>query len=470
MKQLAIILTAFLVLFAQNDAFAQKKGSKKKTTAPVAPVVEKVQLPYNSNDCLFPIDLKADIAYGPTSAPDGAGHVQEVMRDNKNPYLFEYEHNTVWYRFVVPYNGNLEIEITPVSVKDDYDFLVYRYTDVYFSNHIIQNKVKPVAANLSQLDSSALATIAQLAARSQQKAQRPAGANAQASGKGGSTTPTQTQTQRKSDNPQGPAIGMSTKEGKKRFVDKNSMDRFVSSLQVKKGEVYYIVLDNNSLAGDGHTIKVSIQVESFEPRLVFFDPVTKKNIDVDLLILEKNTDNRPIVKNSSFRGGKVKFVPEFEYTLYAKRNGFFSIYETFKGSDFAEDTMRRYVMNRTTKGATFNITDVYFENAEYVLMKESEPALQTYVAMMRNHPNVKFNIKGFVQTYGIDMEYDQRTSLKRAESVRDYFVAQGIPADRMTVSGMTRNEIKTAAAAMLNQKPGKKEVKIAIIITEVLPQ
>ena len=467
MNKLAIILAAFLVAFVPNNAFAQKKGSKKKTTAPVAPVVEKVTLPYNSNDCLFPIDLKADIAFGPTNAPDGAGHVQEVMRDNRNPYLFEYEHNTVWYRFVVPYNGNLEIEITPASVKDDYDFLVYRYTDVYFSNHVIQNKVKPVAANLSQLDSSALATIAQLAARSQQKTQRPGGANTQSANNSKSSTTTTT---RKADNPTGPTIGMSTKEGKKRFIDKNSMDRYVSSIQVKKGEVYYIVLDNNSLAGEGHTIKVSIQVESFEPMLVFFDPVTKKNVDVDLLILEKNTDNRPIVKNSSFRGGKVKFVPDFEYTLYAKRNGYFSIYETFKGNNFAEDTLRRYVMNRTTKGATFNITDVYFENAEYVLMKESEPALQTYVAMMRNHPNVKFNIKGYVQTYGIDMESDQKISLKRAESVRDYFVAQGIAADRMTVSGMTRNEIKTAAAAILNQKPGKKEVKIALIITEVLPQ
>ena len=462
MNKFLIVFLAFAMLIGGVDAQAQKKSGKKKAkTPPPAPVQTEIELPYNSSDCLFPIELKPDIPYGPTTAPSGAGRVQEIMRDKNNPYLFEYEHNTVWYKFVVPYSGNLEIAITPTDLRDDYDFLVYRYTDVYFSNHIIQNKVRPVAANLSTFDSATLAAIAAAAARSEKKT-TAAGQNGQKA-----AAATKAPAKVKEQSSPGLAIGMSVTEGKKRFIDKSYTDRYVSSIPVHKGEIYYIVLDNNNNTGAGHTIKVSIQVESFEPKLVFYDPVMKKNIDVDLLILEKNTDNRPIVKESSFKGGKIKFVPDFDYTLYAKRNGYFSIYETFKGNVFAEDTLRRFVMNRTTKGSVFPITDIYFENGEYKLMKESEATLANYVAMMRNHPNVKFNIKGFVQTYGVDMEYDQTTSLKRAESVRDYFVSQGIEASRMTVSGMTRNEIKTAAAAAINQQLGKKDVKIQLVITEV---
>ena len=37
---------------------------------------------------------------------------------------------------------DLEIDITPTNPKDDYDFLLFKYTDVYFSNRIIEESFK----------------------------------------------------------------------------------------------------------------------------------------------------------------------------------------------------------------------------------------------------------------------------------------------------------------------------------------
>lgn len=402
---------------SSKKATSSKSSSKSKKKPVEKPKPVEVALPYNSNDCLFPVVLEPDIAFGPTQAPKGAGQVMEVMADKKNPQLFEYEHNTVWYKFCVPYNGNLEITITPTDAKNDYDFLVYKYTDVYFSNHIIQNKVLPVAGVVNCIDTTS---------------------------KTG-------------------AIGMN-KDAKDKFVKKDQMTSFVKSIPVHKGEEYFIVVDNNSANGAGHTIKVGIQVDSYEPMLVFIDPKTHKPVDVDLTILEKNTNNRAIVKNPKFKKSVVKFVPKFNYTLYAKKDGYFSIYKDFNADIFKGDTMVRFLMQKIERGTKYPIKDIYFDNGESDLLPESDTALMNYVAMFRNHPNVSFMVKGFVTTYGFDVEGDMQMSLARAVSVKEFFVKHGLPENQITVAGMTQTEIKRAAAAML--KNDGNDAKVELIITD----
>ena len=51
------------------------------------------------------------------------------------------------------------------------------------------------------------------------------------------------------------------------------------------------------------------------------------------------------------------------------------------------------------------------------------------------------------------------------KSVNEYFVKNGIEAKRITTSGMTKNEIKRAAAAALDRGEGFSGVKIELIIT-----
>src|SRR5574344_1277970 len=166
MKRLFITLLSLVLLCGAIDVQAQNRTTKKTSTKKTSIVKnaksskskdekqepQEVKLPANSNDCLYAIDLKLDVPYGRTSAPQGAGRIQEIMRDKNSPNIFNYEHNSVWFKFTVPYNGDLNFFITPTNPMDDYDFLVYKYTDVYFSNHIIQNKIKPIASCLSGVD------------------------------------------------------------------------------------------------------------------------------------------------------------------------------------------------------------------------------------------------------------------------------------------------------------------------------
>lgn len=431
------------LVFSAGNIQGQNKSktNKGKATKPVKQEPANIELPANSNDCLFAIELMPDVPFGPTQAPQGAGRIQEIMRDRSNPNVFEYEHNSTWYKFTVPYSGNLEISITPNSEWDDYDFLVYRYTDVYFSNRLIENKLKPLAADLSSKDTAGL------------YAATPKNSKGQVTAKPRSKRMTSA------------TMGMKA-DGKRFFIAPNEDEDFLKSIPVRKGETYYIVLDNKSSKGDGHTIKVSIQVESFEPLVVFYDPVLKKNIDVDLLILEKNTDNRPIAKNPTFRGGKIKFVPGFNYALYAKKNGYFSIFKEFNSNIFKDDTLLRFNMNRTEKGTKFPIADIYFDD-DANLLPESDTSLLNYMQMFKGHPDITFQIKGYVQSYAVDIEADQKLSIARAQSVKEFFVAHGMNPDQITIAGMTQNEIKRAAAAALNKHQAFKDTKIELIITGI---
>ena len=85
--------------------------------------------------------------------------------------------------------------------------------------------------------------------------------------------------------------------------------------------------------------------------------------------------------------------------------------------------------------------------------------------MFRNHPEVTFLVKGYVQSYGVDVEADMLLSLDRAKTIKEYFIKNGIDAKRITTAGMTKNEIKRAAAAALDKGGGFSGIKCELIIT-----
>lgn len=483
MKRFLIGLLACALVFGSVDVQAQNKKksskSKAKTTATTgkksksqkekkskSTEAEKpsvVMLPGNSNDCLFAIPLEIDKPYGPTSAPDGAGRIQEVVADKAHPNIFEREHNTVWYKFTVPYNGELEISIVQTSRWDDYDFLVYKNTGSYFSNQVMMNKVSPVAVNMAGIDSAAMFTAVMKGGKEGKKAE------------GGAQKAAPKKKAQEGDMPDfevapeaEPTIGMFTDAADKMLL-KNQTGRFIKSIPVRMGEEYYIVLDNRTLNGQGHTIKVSVHVDAYEPLVLFYDKKGRRYVDVDLMILERGgkEGERPIVKDENYKGGRVKFVPGFSYLLYAKKEGFFSVYKEFNSMDLMmTDTNMVYYMERTERGSSFQVKGLEFESDEATLIGNYDSVLMDYLLMFRNHPDVSFLVKGYVQSYGVNAEADMLLSLERAKSVKEWFVKNGIDAKRITTAGMTKNEIKRAAAAALNEKGGGfSNIKAELIIT-----
>ena len=445
---------------AKSGQTAKKKKSKAAEPVPETP--REVELPYNSNDCLFAIPLQIDKPYGPTTAPFGGGRIQEVVADKAHPNLFEREHNSVWYKVKIPYNGYLEIDIMQQNQWDDYDFLVYRNTGSYFSNQVMLNKVMPVAVNLGAVDSSSMAAAARA---SQQQGRARTNTAAPAAKKKTAASADDTPQFTSPVEPK-PTIGMSV-DATAKMLTKKQFGGFIKSIPVRMGEEYYIVLDNRSDRGQGHSIRVSVHADAYEPLVLFYDRKAKRYVDVDLMILERaDGTERPVVQDKNYRGRRIKFIPDFNYTLYAKKEGYFSVYREFNPrSLMTQDTVQIYYLERTERGSSFPIKNIYFEDGEATIIEGYDTALFDYVAMFLNHPEVTFLVKGYVQTYGVDAEADMLLSLDRAKTVKQYFVDHGIAADRITTAGMTKNEIRRAASAALEKGEGFNGIKIELIIT-----
>src|SRR6202008_3166367 len=154
------------------------------------------------------ISIDKPLIYGPTIAPEGSGLKQEIKPSRKNPvYSFEKEHHSAWYRLNMQKNGNLCFDIIPERPEDDYDFMLFlAYSDSLSCDSISKQLKIPVRANISR-DKKEINGLTGLKSVSD-----------------------------------------------KELIKEGVGEAYSKSVEVKKGQVYYLVLDNVYDKGMGHTL------------------------------------------------------------------------------------------------------------------------------------------------------------------------------------------------------------------------
>lgn len=81
---------------------------------------------------------------------------------------------------------------------------------------------------------------------------------------------------------------------------------------------------------------------------------------------------------------------------------------------------------------TEDYAPVFFDYDSFGLRDDARAALDGNAKLMRDNPNVMVTIEGHCDERGT-VEYNQALGEKRAQAARDYLVAAGISAQRMTV-------------------------------------
>jgi len=89
----------------------------------------------------------------------------------------------------------------------------------------------------------------------------------------------------------------------------------------------------------------------------------------------------------------------------------------------------------TARGLIANMGDVLFQIGKYELKPEARERLAKVSGILLAYPSLKVAIEGHTDSVGTD-EFNQRLSEQRAESVRDYLVAQGVSAPSITARGL----------------------------------
>jgi len=74
----------------------------------------------------------------------------------------------------------------------------------------------------------------------------------------------------------------------------------------------------------------------------------------------------------------------------------------------------------------------FFDVDQSTLNEQGRSALDKNAKLLRDHPDAKVEIEGHCDERGT-VEYNQALGQRRAEAARDYLVAQGVTADRLTV-------------------------------------
>lgn len=91
-------------------------------------------------------------------------------------------------------------------------------------------------------------------------------------------------------------------------------------------------------------------------------------------------------------------------------------------------------LRKLEKNASFDIRSIYFDFDSARIKKSSEPSLRMVLEFLKQNPKAEFEIIGHTDLAG-DTDYNQMLSEKRAASVKNWLVANGIEESRLTTSG-----------------------------------
>ena len=91
----------------------------------------------------------------------------------------------------------------------------------------------------------------------------------------------------------------------------------------------------------------------------------------------------------------------------------------------------------TPRGLVVNMADVLFETNKYALSQDAQLKLAKLSGIIQAHPGLNLAIEGYTDTTGTP-DYNLKLSQQRADTVRDFLVAQGLSADTITPRDLAR--------------------------------
>ncbi len=119
------------------------------------------------------------------------------------------------------------------------------------------------------------------------------------------------------------------------------------------------------------------------------------------------------------------------------------------------EVVKEVVVEKEPKGNRWVLVGVNFDFNSARLTQESYPILFHAVQVLLQNPDMKVEIQGYTDSVGPE-SYNVKLSEKRAKTVKNYLVAHGVSASRLTVKGFgSKNPIadnKTADGRAMNRR------------------
>lgn len=341
------------------------------------------------------LSVNSKTTHGKTISPSGVGEIKEISPFKQNTaYAFEKEHNSSWHKLLINASGELTFNIIPIKSDDDYDFMLFKALKNDFCDSLQKHKLNPVRACISR-------------------------DKEQLNGK----------------------TGLNLKS-KNELVKHGIGPAYCKSLPVKKGEIYYLVLDNVYDKGDGYTLELEIsQPVSFagtvtnESNLPVKAEIALTNQKGDTILIENTNDDgtysfvAPLTKNQS-------------YNLNFYNDSSFSFTKTVSLADTLQLKVLKTVLPKLKKGSKYSVGSINFIGGSVQYLPQALPSMNNLAKLLRKNKSLKIKIIG--HSNGRDM-MDEKGILAftkgRANTIKNYLAIQSIDEKRMEIDGKGDHEM-----------------------------
>jgi outer membrane protein OmpA-like peptidoglycan-associated protein len=341
------------------------------------------------------IAINSKTMYGKTIAPKGFGELKEISpAKQKTTFAFEKEHNSSWYKLIINVSGELTMNIIPTKADDDYDFMLFKSAKNNFCDSLLNYKINPIRACIS---------------RDKEELNGKTGLNYK-----------------------------STNELVKHGVGA----AYCKSLSVKKGEIYYLVLDNVYDKGEGHTLEFEIS-----QTVLFKGTVTDNNnkpIQTEIALTNQKGDTVLLEKTAT--DGSYNFIAPLtknqSYNLNFYNDSSFSFTKSITLADTAQLKALKTVLPKLKKGNKYSIGSINFVGGSVQYLPRAIPSMFNLFKLLKKNPTLRIKIIG--HSNGRDM-MDEKGIIAftkgRATTIRNYLAIQGIDEKRIEIDGKGDHEM-----------------------------
>lgn len=221
--------------------------------------------------------------------------------------------------------------------------------------------------------------------------------------------------------------------------------RECSPAELAKAEIYFDILKTNATKDkqkDG-VIKLkpsSVESVSYPKNLDFYISAIEKNIYSD-----KDGDGIPCYKEI-----ELGLNPDVYDKLDSSGEGLNQQYIISQQvSEPVQNQEAVYVKQDTVNPLNQPVrVHFYFNRAD--IRKEYLPYLNVVAKFMNTHPSVKVKIVGYTDDIG-SKSYNDRLARKRALSVKNYLVKQGVEPSRIVIEGVGKDKYLVANNSSLDR-------------------
>lgn len=183
------------------------------------------------------------------------------------------------------------------------------------------------------------------------------------------------------------------------------------------------------------------EIKALVPLLVdvtrrFVDKKSGKAVpDVKVTITHQFTGEETVVYTDQDGFMHIPLPAEQSFTYSGQKNGYFS-----ESGNISTNTNRTpsqstdLHLEKIEVDAVFVLKDIYYDFDDWSLRQASEAELKKLVNFLSDHADIKIELSSHTDARGQD-DYNQKLSEKRAKSLVDYLIENGISKERMIPRG-----------------------------------